>query len=112
MQVNRNVKFFEKRKWNWAGDVDSVARNCVPFDDENEGDVADQGALSPCDIPDGQLVTSQDHDNSRPSLPINTTEDDDPPSRYRSLTDIYDECSFALTAADPTSFVDAAKDEG
>lgn len=40
------------------------------------------------------------------------TEDDNPPARYRNLTEIYDACSFALTAADPTSFDDAVKNEG
>lgn len=33
------------------------------------------------------------------------------PARYENLSAIYNACSFALTAADPTSYEEAIKDE-
>lgn len=45
-------------------------------------------------------------------IPLNSIEDDDPSMRYRNLIELYDACSFALIAADPTSFEDTVNDEG
>lgn len=74
--------------------------------------VGDQTDGSPLLISsDQRSETAQAHSRGISQISNTTLEGEEAPARYRDLTDIYNACSFALTAVDPTTFEEAVKNE-
>lgn len=94
--------FNEHASWSWRELVQGEKRQVFSvFDDppeeapEEEKQVQDAGSSA--------IVT--------PNPPSsNEVEDSPTPTRYKSLKEIYDTCSFVLNMVDPENYKDAAKE--
>lgn len=109
VQVSRDVKFFENKSFDWGRDADS---NTTIFAAPTNVEIHSNDHLmfesSPSNPTDERRAISLDTNSYSSPLNTATTEDDEAPVRYRDLSDIYNTCPFALTAADPITYEDAA----
>ena len=94
--ISRNVTFCEDAAWNWSENANSTHRSILEDDEEHSEDSHAENSHST----NIQPLNSED-----PSLNI----DQDTPMRYKSLTELYDTCSFALSVTDPIIFDEATK---
>lgn len=105
--VNRNVVFDEDAGWVWeeCEISQSVQQKSVNFDGLEEVSNVPQNdhTPSPPSMPSSQGSLT-------PSSQVSSSSSSDfAPRRYKSLADLYENCDFALMAADPTCFEEAKK---
>ncbi|KAK9157521.1 hypothetical protein Scep_004095 [Stephania cephalantha] len=105
--IRRDVVFDENTCWKWS--EDQVQHNILAplaaeiFANEEHEPTLSSSATTP------STSTSTPSRNS--STTLEESSDETPPTRYRSLTDIYASCQFALTVSDPINYGDAAEKE-
>ncbi|KAK9111245.1 hypothetical protein Scep_018764 [Stephania cephalantha] len=105
--IRRDVVFDENTSWKWS--EDQVQHNILaPLAAEIFANEEHEPTLS-------SSTTTPSTSTSTPSRNSSTTleesSDETPPARYRSLTDIYASCQFALTVSDPINYGEAAEKE-
>ncbi|KAK9118982.1 hypothetical protein Scep_017075 [Stephania cephalantha] len=105
--IRRDVVFDENTCWKWS--EDQVQHNILAplaaeiFANEEHEPTLSSSATTP------STSTSTPSRNS--STTLEESSDETPPTRYRSLTDIYASCQFALTVSDPSNYKEAAEKE-
>lgn len=105
--IRRDVVFDENACWKWESNNQSsqvaVGNEAVP------GEAVSQPLA---DTPSHSSGNSSNisPSGSSPTLMVPDSEDSDetPPQKFRSLSDIYETCTFALFGADPASFKEAS----
>ena len=105
--VSTNVVFDEDAGWVWeeCEISQSVQQKSVNFDGLEEVSNVPQNdhTPSPPSMPSSQGSLT-------PSSQVSSSSSSDfAPRRYKSLADLYENCDFALMAADPTCFEEAKK---
>lgn len=111
VHISREVTFFEEKLWAWRNDAESDARAFAPIA-SMESELVNTSSFE-TQPSDPSFERSDDSHNSREDIEPQSSSTTSPPApeRYRRLEDIYN-CSFALTAADPSTFEEASKHEG
>lgn len=110
IEVSRDIEFVENEGWDWSNASESATQNFTPtVDVEKVIETDHENKSQPLMAPDERRRSNQHPNNSSLVNQISLIEEDATPVRYRELTDIYNMCSFSLTATDSISFEEVAK---
>ena len=101
--ISRNVQFDEEAFWDWSKNEGGVQKLTFEGLEESTrgGSLAETTQLT--------IETAPENSPSHTWTNSEATEEQETPLRYRSLNEIYNTCTFALTIADPLNYNDASK---
>lgn len=110
--ISRNVIFDENARWNWQENEEKVQQQ-ISIDNEKDNQVptpTNSVASSPVISPNSSPASSSSLKSLRhnSSSTLEESSDETPPRKFRSLTEIYESCQFALLASDPVTYAEAA----
>ena len=123
--ISRDVVFHEDAGWDWESKQDDPY-TLFPLDTSDADSGVNSPHSSPPNSPQNNPINSPNTTppntphtspinppnlNTPPSLSSCSSLETPPPRGYRSLTELYERCTFALMVADPNRFHDAAGEE-
>lgn len=109
--VSRNVVFDEEAGWSWERrEVNNNVQQTIGFDGSEEESNEQVNAHTPSTPSTPSSQNSWSSSSPSPSSSLSSSSSNSGPRRYRSLTDVYEACDFALLVTDPTKFEEAEKE--
>ncbi|KAK8946402.1 hypothetical protein KSP39_PZI006857 [Platanthera zijinensis] len=100
--TTRDVLFHEEEKWQWVSVSEEAASRVFSIDSilSNEKVAVESTEITTIESNEVQNIHQDTSDTS--------SSDSSSPKRMKQLSDIYQECEFALTTTTPTTFDEAA----